>query len=109
MTSGMPWEGHVTLTLHTPIPRHATIHLRDGSWNALTVLHELAHLVVHADPPAAAAVLGPGHHTDADTAFADHGPVFVATELALVRDHCGFPAYAALRSSFMNHGVAGVG
>lgn len=90
------------------LPHNDTIHLRDGSWNALTVLHELAHLVVHADPPAAASLLDPRRHgADRADTFADHGPAFVATELALVRDHCGFDAYATLRSAFVDHGVDG--
>ena len=53
------------------------IWLRDGSWNATTVLHELAHLLC--DPTAG------------------HGPRFVATELILVRRWCGFDAYGQLR------------
>ena len=61
------------------------IVIRDGSWNAVTVLHELAHLVAPGDPA--------------------HGPAFVATELELVRRSCGFDAYATLRTSFLEHGV----
>lgn len=68
------------------VPEHLTILIRDGSWNVLTLLHELAHLV----SPAADA----------------HGPDFVATELALVRRFCGFDAFVALRASFEAHGVA---
>ncbi|MFN8049954.1 MAG: hypothetical protein U0Q22_00770 [Acidimicrobiales bacterium] len=67
------------------VPTRNLILIRDGSWNVLTVLHELAHLLAPDDPP--------------------HGPAFVATELVLVRDHCGFAAYGALRSAFEAHGV----
>lgn len=63
----------------------AVIHIRDGSWDAPTVVHELAHL----------ASVGPP----------DHGPRFAATELALVRSFLGFPAYGALRTAFVRHGV----
>ena len=64
---------------------HRQILIRDGSWNALTVLHELAHLVAPGPPP--------------------HGPSFVATELELVRLFCGFVDHAALARSFAEHGV----
>lgn len=61
------------------------IAVRDGSWNAITLLHELAHLVAPGEPP--------------------HGPRFTATELELVRRVCGIEAFAALRSSFDTHDV----
>ena len=67
------------------LPDRDTILIRDGSWNALTVLHELAHLVAPDGAP--------------------HGPSFVAAELALVRRFCGFDAYAMLRTAFVDHGV----
>jgi putative metallohydrolase (TIGR04338 family) len=68
------------------LPDRATILIRDGSWNALTVLHELSHLVSPDREP--------------------HGVDFVATELALVRRFCGFDAFATLASTFVAHGVA---
>lgn len=67
------------------LPDSDLLLIRDGSWNALTVLHELAHLVAAADPP--------------------HGPRFVATELELVRGQCGIQAYGALRTAFVDLGV----
>ncbi len=63
----------------------AVIWIRDGSWDALTVLHELAHIARPSAEP--------------------HGPVFVATELELVRLFCGFDAYIALRAAFEQHDV----
>jgi len=68
------------------LPDRATILIRDGSWNALTVLHELSHLVSPDREP--------------------HGADFVATELALVRRFCGFDAFATLASTFVARGVA---
>lgn len=67
------------------VPDHDAVLIRDGSWNALTVLHELAHLVSPDPEP--------------------HGVDFVATELALIRRFCGFDAYAELRAAFTRHGV----
>lgn len=58
-----------------------TILIRDGSWNAVTICHELAHL---ACPPDEA-----------------HGSLFVATELDIVRRCCGIVAAAELRRSFV--------
>lgn len=75
------------------IPEHATILVRDGSWSALVVLHELAHLVA---PPA-------GRH--GDPSADGHGPRFAATLLRLVRDHCGIEAAVTLEASFTRHGV----
>lgn len=73
-------------TASLAVPEHATLLIRDGSWNVVTLLHELAHLV--------------------SPASESHGPDFVATELALVREFCSFHAYVALRTSFLEHGVA---
>lgn len=72
-------------TASVALPQRNTILIRDGSWNVVTILHELAHLVAPGDP--------------------SHGSTFAATELALVRRFCGFDDYAALRSSFVDHGV----
>lgn len=73
-------------TASLALPAHATLLIRDGSWNVLTLLHELAHLIALGDQP--------------------HGPDFVATELALVREFCSFDDYVALRTSFEAHTVA---
>jgi putative metallohydrolase (TIGR04338 family) len=59
--------------------------IRDGSWNAVTVCHELAHLAAPFD--------------------AAHGPTFVATELELVRLCCGIEAAVELREAFVAAGV----
>jgi len=61
------------------------IHLRDGSWDRLTIVHELAHLA-SSDP-------------------SGHGAQFCAIELDLVRWFCGYHAYGALRSAFADGGV----
>lgn len=61
------------------------IHLRDGSWDRLTILHELAHL----------AARDPEHH----------GALFCGVELDLVRWFIGFQAYGALRTRFDELGV----
>lgn len=75
--------------------RHATaslavwerreILIRDGSWNALTVCHELAHLAAPPD--------------------AGHGPRFVTTELEIVRLCCGIAAAVELRRAFADAAV----
>ena len=72
-------------TYSAAVPAHGVILIRDGSWNAVTILHELAHLVC--------------------TTSEAHGPRFVATELSLVRRNCSFDDYLALRESFAAHGV----
>lgn len=77
-------------TASLAVPGHSVIAIRDGSWNALTVLHELAHLIDHGAQPHGAQ---------------PHGPQFAAVELELVRQWCGFDAYVALRTAFAGHGV----
>lgn len=67
------------------VPANGVILVRDGSWDALTVLHELAHLVAPDGTP--------------------HGRRFVEAELELVRGRCGIAASAALRHSFVQHGL----
>lgn len=67
-------------------PSLCAIAIREGSWDLPTVLHELAHLAAPLDDL--------------------HGPDFCAALLVLVRDHCGFHAYGALRSAFREGGVA---
>lgn len=66
------------------------IWIRDGSWNAVTVVHELAHVA-----------LGP---PSADRAA--HGPEFVAALVALWRRHLGVHAYGALLGALADQGVA---
>jgi putative metallohydrolase (TIGR04338 family) len=77
-------------------PSSATIHLRDGSWDGPTVVHELAHL--------AAEDAGVDQHTEPGTTAA-HGPRFAGVELELVRRFLGFHAYGALRNEFDRLGV----
>ena len=67
------------------VPGDRVIWIRDGAWNAITILHELAHLAQPTDEP--------------------HGPEFAAAELELVRLFCGFEAFIALRSAFDAHDV----
>ncbi len=67
------------------VPSHGLIALRDGSWNSITILHELAHLVT---PKAE-----------------DHNDAFVTELLWLVRQFCGFDAFGALRSAFIHRGI----
>jgi putative metallohydrolase (TIGR04338 family) len=69
-------------------PARGVIHLRDGSWDASTVLHELAHLAV-----------GDEANTE------PHGERFVGTLLELVRTFLGFEAYGALRTELDRRGV----
>ena len=76
-------------TRSVAIASQQAILLRDGSWNAITLLHELAHLI---------AGVGAG-------AEEPHGPDFVATELELVRAFCGFDQYVALQQAFRERGV----
>jgi putative metallohydrolase (TIGR04338 family) len=70
---------------------HGVIHIRDGSWDAATVLHELAHLAV-------------GDDLD-DGVEEPHGERFVGTMLELVRSFLGFDAYGALRAELDRRGV----
>jgi putative metallohydrolase (TIGR04338 family) len=69
-------------------PTRGVIHIRDGSWDASTVLHELAHLAV-------------GDDEDIEP----HGERFVGTMLELVRAFLGFDAYGALRTELDRRGV----
>lgn len=64
----------------------AVIWIRDGSWSAVTVVHELAHVA-----------------TERPTV--GHGPEFVGALLALWRRHLGVHAYSALRSALAARGV----
>jgi putative metallohydrolase (TIGR04338 family) len=71
----------------------AVIWIRDGSWDAVTVVHELAHVAVRrrgsGPPPRRAA----------------HGPDFVAALADLWRRHLGLHAYGALLGCLADHGV----
>jgi putative metallohydrolase (TIGR04338 family) len=65
----------------------AAMWIRDGSWDAVTVVHELAHVAEGGAGPE------------------PHGPAFAGVLLALWRRHLGVHAYGALRSAFDDHGV----
>jgi len=65
---------------HVAVSGEAVVFLRDGSWDAVTVLHELAHV-------AARSGLG---------ASQSHGPEFTDALLQLWRRHLGVQAWAAL-------------
>lgn len=78
----------------TPDGWDATIWIRDGSWDAVTVVHELAHV-------ATGSWREPGRW-DAEPG---HGPRFVDALCRLWRRHLGVHAYGALRSSLGARGV----
>lgn len=63
----------------------ATIFVPHGSWTAMVVVHELAHL-------AAPHVVGGNAMGEPS-----HGPTFVTAELAILRRFVGVEAWAALR------------
>jgi putative metallohydrolase (TIGR04338 family) len=67
-------------------PAAATILIRDGSRSALTVLHEITHLVEPNAP--------------------HHGSRFRSTLCELVRSTCGIEAAAALRLAYRSHELA---
>ena len=75
----------------------AVIWLRDGSWDALTVVHELAHVAVSGPGPGRAPAAG--HRSPA------HGPVFVDAPADLWRRRLGVHAYGALLGALVDHGV----
>ncbi len=64
------------------------IWIRDGSWDLVTVLHELAHVAAERDDPT-----GP------------HGSAFVDALGELWRHYLGFHAFGALQSALEAHGV----
>ncbi len=72
----------------------AIIWIRDGSWDAVTVVHELAHV-------AAGSWRRPGRWS----AEAGHGPRFVDALCRLWRRHLGLHAYGALRLALDERGV----
>lgn len=73
----------------------AVIWIRDGSWDVVTVVHELAHV-------ATGSYLRP----DRWSKEPDHGERFVAALLVLWRRHLGVHAYGALRSALAVNGVS---
>jgi putative metallohydrolase (TIGR04338 family) len=68
----------------------AAVWIRDGSWDAVTVVHELAHVASAAGPVDPS---GP------------HGERFATALLLLWRQLLGVHAYGALRSELDDHGV----
>lgn len=72
----------------------AVIWIRDGSWDAVTVVHELAHV-------AAGSWRRPGRWQ----AEPGHGPRFVDALCRLWRRHLGVHAYGALRSALVERGA----
>lgn len=66
----------------------AAVWIRDGSWDLVTILHELAHVASRGEDPT-----GP------------HGQMFAADLCELWRRFMGFHAYGALRSALEAHGV----
>lgn len=72
----------------------AIIWIRDGSWDAVTVVHELAHV-------AAGSWRQPGRWT----LEAGHGDRFVGALCRLWRRHLGLHAYGALRVALLERGV----
>lgn len=65
------------------------VWIRDGSWDTVTVVHELAHVAA-------------GPATDPTGA---HGRRFATALLDCWRELLGFPAYGALRSALDRNGV----
>lgn len=66
----------------------AVVWIRDGSWEQVTVVHELAHVAADPGDPT-----GP------------HGRRFATTLLVCWRELLGVQAYGALRSGLDAHGV----
>lgn len=73
----------------TPEGDAAAIWIRDGSWDAATVVHELAHVAAGTAPDPT----GP------------HGRRFATALLRLWRELLGVHAYGALRSALDDQGV----
>lgn len=80
----------------------AVLWLRDGSWQAVTIVHELAHVAAW-DRVSAAASTGVGHGTSPGAE--PHGIEFTTVLLACWRELLGFHAYGALRSGFDRRNV----
>ncbi len=69
----------------------ACLWIRDGSWNLVTVLHELAHMAS-----------GGGSGKDPS---GPHGSDFVSALCELWREYLGFHAFGALQSALETRGV----
>ncbi len=72
-----------------PDGTEAVLWVRAGSWDAVTVVHELAHVAVGPDP-------GPD---------GPHGTAFATALLRCWRELLGVQAYGALRSTFDTNGI----
>lgn len=72
-----------------PDGHEAAIWVRDGSWDAVTVVHELAHVAT------GAATQGEGAH----------GAAFATVLLRCWRELLGVSAYGALRSALEANGI----
>ncbi len=72
----------------------AVIWIRDGSWDAATVVHELAHVATGSWRTPQRWASEPGH-----------GPRFVSALCDLWRHHLGIHAYGALRVALVERGV----
>jgi len=72
-----------------PAGGDAAIWIRDGSWDAVTVVHELAHVATGT------------HHG----AGGPHGGAFVTALLRCWRELLGVGAYGALRSTLDANGI----
>lgn len=88
---GLPLDVHIGrrsrgATASLAAPQIATILVRDGSRSALTVLHEVTHLVVGVDH--------------------GHDERFRSVLCELVRVSCGIEAATALRSSYRSDGLS---
>ena len=73
----------------TPDAMAGVIWVRDGSWDLVTVVHELAHVALAGVEPSD----GP------------HGAAFARTLLVCWRELCGVSAYGALRSEMAARGI----
>jgi putative metallohydrolase (TIGR04338 family) len=75
----------------TPDGAEAVVWVRAGSWDAVTVVHELAHVAVGS--------------TGGGGATAPHGAEFAGALLVCWRELLGVQAYGALRSAFDTNGI----
>lgn len=82
----------------TPDRDEAVVWIRSGSWDAVTVVHELAHVAV-------AGAVGPGAAGRDVGSTAPHGAEFAGALLICWRELLGVAAYGALRSAFDTNGI----
>ena len=82
----------------------AVVWIRDGSWDAVTVVHELAHIASVGPASVGRASLGRAGAGAGDPTGA-HGCEFATALLQLWRELLGVHAYGALRSGLDDHGV----